>query len=442
MEKKEIIKSLIREFHHRPLPKYTVREIAIPLNVEKIITLIGARRSGKTFLLYQLIDRLLREKDKTDLIFLNFEDERLDLVAQEADLILQAYRELYPGRDMASCYFFFDEIQNLTGWERFVRRLYDTVSNHVFLTGSNARLLSSEISTSLRGRSISYEVFPLSFREYLSFRGIIVDFYIPETKGAIYNALESYLEFGGFPELVSIADDEVRRRILQEYFDVMLFRDLVERYEIKNLIALKFFIKRLFSSATKQVSINRIYNDLKSAGIRIGKNSLYDFLEYAEAIFLVQTLKKYSPKVSVQEFGERKVFIIDNGLLNSVVFKFSADRGKAMEQVVFWELRRRGNQIYFLKNGYECDFVTVSKSGGITGVIQVCSDISDPHTLSREMKGISTACKRSGTSQGIIITYDQQDKIEKDGVIINLIPLPVFISQDYSTQLLSQAMVP
>jgi len=126
---------------------------------------------------------------------------------------------------MVSCYFFFDEIQNLPGWERFVRRLYDTVSTHIFLTGSNARLLSSEISTSLRGRSISYEVFPLSLREYLSFRGIIVDFYIPETKGAIYNALESYLEFGGFPELVSIADDEVRFRILQEYFDVMLFRD-------------------------------------------------------------------------------------------------------------------------------------------------------------------------------------------------------------------------
>ena len=139
----------------------------------------------------------------------------------------------------------------------------------------------------------------------MSFRGIIVDFYIPETKGAIYNALESYLEFGGFPELVSIADDEARCRILQEYFDVMLFRDLVERYEIKNLIALKLFIKRLFSSATKQVSINRIYNDLKSAGIRIGKNSLYDFLEYAEEIFLVQTLKKYSPKESAQPVDDQ-----------------------------------------------------------------------------------------------------------------------------------------
>jgi len=431
MEKKEIIKSLIREFHYRPLPQYTPREIDVPLKVEKIVTLIGVRRSGKTFVLYQLIDRLFRETDKTDLIFINFEDERLDLATREADLILQAYRELYPGRDMASCYFFFDEIQNLPGWEGFVRRLYDTVSHHIFLTGSNARMLSSEISTSLRGRSISYEVFPLSFREYLSFRGIPVDFYIPETKAAIYNALESYLEFGGFPELVSMADEDVRYRILQEYFDVMLFRDLVERYEIKNLIALKFFLKRLFSSATKQVSINRIYNDLKAAGIRTGKNSLYNFLEQAEAIFLVQTLKKYSPKVSVQEFGERKIFIIDNGLLNSVVFKFSDDRGKAMEQVVFWELRRRGEQFFFSKNGYECDFVIVSRSGDVTDIIQVCSDLSDPHTLSREKKGISMTCKRSGASHGTIITYDQQDKIEEGGITTDLVPLPVFLSQDH-----------
>jgi hypothetical protein len=427
MQKKEIIKSLIREFHHRNLPQYKLREISVPVDLEKIVTLIGARRSGKTYLLYQIADKLLQKIDKTDLIFINFEDERLDLSSREADLLLQAYRELYPDHDLASCYFFFDEIQNLPDWEKFVRRIYETVSRHIFLTGSNAKLLSSEISTSLRGRSISYEVFPLSFREYLAFKEISVDFYVPEIKAAIYNALELYLEFGGFPELVSLADKDVRYRILQEYFEVMLYRDLVERYEIKNLIALKFFLKRLFSSATKQVSIHRIYNDLKSAGIKIGKNSLYDYLEQAEAIFLVQTLKKYSPKVSVQQFGERKIFIIDNGLLNSVVFKFSADRGKAMEQLVFWELRRRGRQFYFLKNRYECDFITVSRSGEIGDVIQVCSDLSDPNTLSREVKGIKAACKRTGASNGTIITWDHKNKITENGVMINLVPLPIFL---------------
>ena len=271
MEKKEIIKTLISEFHHKSLPVYRLRETSIPINLEKIITLIGTRRSGKTFLLYQIIDHLLQKTDKTAIVFFNFEDERVELIDSEADLILQAYRELYPNRDLASCYFFFDEIQNLAGWEKFVRRLYDTVSRHIFLTGSNAKMLSSEISSSLRGRSISYEVFPLSFKEYLSFNDISIDFYVPEIKATIYNTMETYLEFGGFPELVTIADPNVRYKILQEYFDVMLFRDLVEHYDIKNLISLKFFLKRLFSCATKQVSINRIYNDLKSAGIKIGK---------------------------------------------------------------------------------------------------------------------------------------------------------------------------
>ena len=318
MKKKEIIKSLIKDFHHKPLPEFSPRVISIPLNLNKIISLIGTRRSGKTYLLYQTIDSLLKQTEKSKIIFINFEDERLDITSIELDLILQGYRELYPKSRLESCYFFFDEIQNVPGWEKFIRRLFDTISKHIYLTGSNAKMLSTEIATSLRGRSISYEVYPLSFSEYLSFKGIPFDLYVSETKGAVYNALETYLVSGGFPELLDVEDNDVKNRILQEYFDVMLFRDLVERYEIKNLIALKFFLKRLFASATKQVSINRIYNDLKSAGIKTGKNSLYDFMRMAESIFLVHTIKKYSSRISIQEFGERKVFVIDNGLLNEV----------------------------------------------------------------------------------------------------------------------------
>ena len=136
--------------------------------------------------------------------------------------------------------------------------------------------------------------------------------------------------------------------------------------------------------------------------------------------------------MSVQEFGERKIFVIDNGLLNSVVFKFSDDRGKAMEQVVFWDLRRRGKQFFFSKNGYECDFVTLSRSGNITDIIQVCSDLSNPHTLTQEKKGIRMTCKRYGVFHGTIVTYDQQDRIEDNGIIIDLVSLPIFLSQDHS----------
>ena len=426
MRKKEIIKTIMKDFHYKRLPDYKPRDISIPLDLDKIISLIGARRSGKTYLLYQTIDRLLGQIEKSQIIFINFEDERLDITAEELDLILQGYRELYPENNLELCYFFFDEIQNVTGWEKFVRRLFDTTSKHIYLTGSNAKMLSTEISSSLRGRSISYEVYPLSFHEYLSFKEISVDLYVSETKGAVYNALETYLSSGGFPELIGVKDSDLLNRILQEYFDVMLFRDLVEHYEIKNIIALKFFLKRIFASSTKQISINRIYNDLKSGGIKIGKNSLYDFMRMAESIFMVHTIKKYSSKISIQEFGERKVFTIDNGLLNAVVFQFSSDIGKMMEQTVFWELKRRNYSIHFLKNGFECDFVTVSVDGS-KDIIQVCYDISDPYTLKREVKGLIAAAKELGLKKGTIITYENRDILEENGISINIITLPEFL---------------
>lgn len=429
MKKKDLVKSLLREFHHRPLPEFISREGTIPVDLDKIITLIGPRRSGKTFRLYQIATEILQDKDKTSLIFLNFEDERLDLEVQDLDLIIQAYRELYPERDIADCTFFFDEIQNVPGWEQFIRRVYDTLSRHIFLTGSNAKMLSSEIATSLRGRSISFTVYPLSFREYLQFKNITYDRYVPKIQAQVYNALDRYIEGGGFPELVNIEGQEIRCKVLQEYYHVMLFRDLVEHYQIKNIVALKFFLKRIFSSATKEVSVNRIFNDLKSANIKIGKNSLYAFLDYAESIFLVDGLQKYSRKLTVREFGERKIYMIDNGLLNSLVYQFTEDRGKAVEQIVYWELKRRSEQIFFIKNGFECDFVTMTSTGDVVDAIQVCIDMSALSTKKREVKGLVKACRKLGLCQGIIISFDEQDEFTVDGVNIVVTPLVQFLCE-------------
>lgn len=431
MRKKDIIKSLIREFHHRPIPDLIYRENRIPSDLEKIITLIGPRRSGKTFRLYQIASEILKTQPKESFIFLNLEDERLDLDIQDLDLIIQAYRELYPEQDISKCTFFFDEIQNVPGWEQFIRRVYDTLSRRIYLTGSNAKMLSSEIATSLRGRSISYEVFPLSFREYLRFQNITYDRYIPEIQAQVFNSLDQYIENGGFPELVAIHDKEIKNKILQEYYQVMLFRDLVDHYEIKNIIALKYFLKRLLASATKEVSVNRIYNDLKSANIKIGKNSLYTFLDYAESIFLVKSLPKFSFKLPVREFGERKIFVIDNGLLNALIYRFSADKGKAVEQIVYWELQKKADRIFFIKNGFECDFITVSTSGSVKNAIQVCLDLSDPRTKKREIKGLVSACKKLNLTKGTIVSFDEQEQIIDHDVKIEVIPLPQFLCEDY-----------
>ena len=425
MQKKYILKTLLKDFHRSKWPTVVTRDYQIPMSSGKIITLIGARRSGKTFLLYQLIKQIAAKISKQHILFINFEDERLELQSHELDLMIQAYLELYPLQDLSHCYFFFDEIQNVSGWEKFIRRLYDTISKNIFLTGSNAKMLSSEIATALRGRSLTYTVYPLSFKEILRFWKITPDLESTQGRATLYHALENYLHDGGFPELPLLSHQDLKRKTLQEYYQVMLFRDLVERYQIANTTALKFFLKRLYASATKQVSINRIYNDLKSAGFRIGKNSLYDFLEHAEAVFMIGTLKKYAYKISTQELSEKKVYAIDNGLTNAVHFRFSADLGKALEQIVFWELKRRLSDqetLFYYKNQFECDFV-IQREDEIITAIQVCYQLDDPETKKREINGLQNTSQILGLKQGTLITYENEEPIAG----IQIVPILEFL---------------
>ena len=421
MKKKELIKRIIRDFHLSDDFDVRSRDLQLPHNTQKIITLVGVRRCGKTSLLYDAINNLAKTVDKTKILFINFEDERLELKADELDLILQGFSELYPQHDLGECYLFFDEIQNIAGWEKFVRRVYDTVSKNLFITGSNSKLLSSEIATSLRGRTLSFEVFPLSFGEYLRFKEIEVDFYSSKSLAFIKNALGRYLREGGFPEIVFM-DERYKIKTLQEYFNVLLYRDLIERYKITNTVALKFFLKRIIASSTKQISINKIYNDLKSNGIKIGKNSLYDFLEYAQNIYLSLVLHKYDKSLINKELGEKKVYSIDTGLINAIAFKFSDDIGKALENAVFLELKRKHKELYYYADAKsECDFVVMEKNR-VTKALQVAYDISNDETKNREIKGLVNACKKFDLKSGTIITYDTEDETVHQGIKIESIP--------------------
>lgn len=430
MKGKEVIKQLLSDFHTRQLPLVRPREYAVPLNSGKIVTLIGVRRSGKTFLLYQLIHELLKTTGIERIIFIDFEDERLELQSGELDWIIQAYLELYPEiEDLSSCYFFFDEIQNIEGWEKFIRRIYERWSRHIFITGSNAKMLSSEIATALRGRSISYTVYPLSFMEFLLFQDIAIEQHATIGRARIQSELDRYLYQGGFPELLSVADEELHRIILQEYYQVMLFRDLIDRYQISNTTALKFFLKRLFASATKQISINRLYNELKSSGIRVSKNTLYTFLDEAEAIFLFGVLKKQSHKVSTREFGEKKIYAVDNGLHNAVHFRFSSDIGKAMEQTVYWELRRRypdSDALHYFRKGVECDFI-IQQHETVTNAVQVCYDLTDPDTKKREIEGLYQACIAHSLKKGLLISRDHNETIRHQKIQIEILPLAEYL---------------
>ncbi len=421
MKKKEIIKQIIRDFHTDRNFIVKPRLLQPPLDTGKIITLIGVRRCGKTSILYDTINRLSSKIPKNQILFLNFEDERLELKVDELDLILQGYRELYPNQDLKKCYFFFDEIQNVSGWEKFIRRVYDSVSKNIFITGSNSKLLGKEIATSLRGRALTFEVFPLSFREYLSFKDIVVDLYSSKNLAHIKNAFDKFLLDGAFPETLFLEERYINQT-LQEYFNVLTFKDLVERYNIANTVALKFFLKRLIASSTKQISINKIYNELKSNGIKIGKNTLYDFLDYAQNIYLSLILHKYDNSLINKEMGEKKIYTIDIGLNNAIEFKFSDNLGKALENILFLELRRVYNDIFYYKDsGSECDFV-ISEKNRITKAFQVTYDMGENNTKNREIKGLINACKNFHLKEGSIITYDFEDEITADGIKIKIIP--------------------
>ena len=427
MQRKEILKTIIREFHTRKLPALIKRKLSLPFNSGKIITVIGPRRAGKTYLLYQHILTLIEKGiEKERILYLNFEDERLDLFPQTLDFIIQAYRELYPELDLEKCYFFFDEVQNIEGWEKFVRRIYDTISKNIFITGSNSKLLSQEIATSLRGRTIKYELFPLIFQEFLKFKNfdfnVDLDFYNPQKKAILINLFKEYLLFGGFPE-IPFLEEELKIKTLQEYFEVMLYKDIVERYSIKDTLVLKYFLKRLAENAGKFLSIHKIYNELKSQGIRVSKDALYKYLEFAENAYFIKLIKKHYKSLVKSELAEKKVYLIDSGMLRSIRHLGEEGKGILLEMVIFKELLLFSSEVVCFKEKKECDFVVNQKMA-----IQVCYSIEDENTLKREIEGLKEACKYFNLKEGYIITFDQKEKLNVKGNLkVYIIPTYEFI---------------
>lgn len=406
---KHIIKEIILENQNSALPEQVKRNVNIGLDLNMIVSLVGARRSGKTYILYDLISQLKHKGiAKEKLLFINFEDERLNLRTKDLDLIIQAYTELFPGIELNTAYFFFDEIQNTDGWEKFVRRLFDTKSRHIFITGSNSKLLSTEIATALRGRTITYEIYPLSFSEYLSFNNVQKALYPQKNKSAIIHYFEKFLTNGGFPEIVFL-DNRTRIKALQQYYNVMIFRDIVERYQISNIDALRFLIKKMFSGVTKPFSINKTYHDLKSLGYKISNKYLYAYFAYCNDIFLSQSINKFDFSGIKQAKSEKKTYIIDTGLLSAIEFSISKNAGKLLENLVFLEFLKSGKEIYYFKHNYECDFI-IHNNGDYLPV-QVSYDISNTKTKERELNGLLEACHYLKSEKGLIITFDQEENM-------------------------------
>lgn len=422
MIRKEIIKEIISGKQKMDLEFVLPRDAKLDTDTGRIVSVTGIRRCGKTHLLMHTMKLLIEGKtDRSRLVYINFEDERLTAATEDLDLVIRAYSELFPENKLEDVYFFFDEIQNVPGWEKFVRRLYDTVSRKIFITGSNSAMLSSDIATSLRGRSLSTELFPLSFGEFLSFRGTEPDFYTTEGKASVINAFSDYIKWGGLPEILKTAHPQ---SVLQDYFYVMLYKDIIERYNVSNVSALKYFLGRLVINTGRSASFNKVYNELRSAGYRISKDSLYSFADYAEDAWFSFRLNRFDYSYVNREMSEKKIYIIDNGFLSSLTWYFSENRGTLLENAVFLHLRRKyGKDIFFHRGKNECDFVLFDRDKPVD-IIQVAYDIDDRETMSRELKGIESAAAYFTLDRGRIITFDTEAEPVRTsgGVTVEITP--------------------
>jgi len=399
---KEIIKKLIILAQERDVT-LVERDMEIRF-AGKINTIIGPRRAGKTFFIYQKINQL-KSKNKDRIIYINFEDERLfPIKKEELDLILEAYYELYPENKGMKLYVFFDEIQEVPLWELFVRRLYDQEDVEICITGSSSKLLSREIATQLRGRTLTYFIYPLSFKEFLRAKGVTLErhFEYKSLRYQLKKLLQEYIEFGGFPEIVD-KDQALKTKILQEYFDLIFYKDMVERYKIRNFGVVKEMLLYLVNTTSFYFSTNKYYNLLKSQGKKISKNTLFTYLSCITDINFMFLVPKYG-KLKEQLANPKKVYVIDTGLVNAIAFKVSKDTGKLYENIVFIELKRRGKEIYYWKNKHECDFL-IKEGEKIKEVIQVCFELTEENK-EREINGINEAMEEFKLKEGLMITGD------------------------------------
>lgn len=395
-------------------PELIERELSVPLDSRFIVSIIGPRRAGKTFYLFQL-SRLVGKY-----VYLNFEDSRL-LGADHRDLreILRVFIEIH---GYEPDYIFLDEVQNLKNWEVVVRELHDLSKYRIFLTGSSSKLLGKEIATQLRGRTLSYLLLPFSFREFLKARGFSVEKYLSRDESAkLRHKLTDYLEFGGFPDVVL---EEEKLKILREYSDLVLFRDFVERHHLKNFELARFLQAFVIQNFTKEVSVNSIFNRLKSMGLRVSKNSVYDYLSKLEDTAIFFFLNRFSERPHLRESYPKKIYLCDTGLAKA--FRSSPEKGKLMENAVFLELTRLKNarpllEIYYWKDARgEVDFFL--KEGEKKELIQVTFELS-PENEKREVGSLMRASRELGCNNLKVITWDQEEVLERDGKVITIVPL-------------------
>jgi len=423
---KDAIGFLIDDFHERALPELLLREKSVPRLPGKANVVVGMRRSGKTWFCYQQMQELVKTGiAKERLLYLNFEDDRLlPFSAPDFQAILDAYYRKFPSFKSMECYFFLDELQRIKGWEVFVRRVLDTENIFLYVTGSSSKLLGSEIASALRGRSLTTEIFPFSFSEFLRFHGEDPGEngrYGSRKQASLQHLAGLYMETGGFPEVQSL-DPGLRHEVLRNYLDVVILRDVVERYGVGNVEALRSLIRQAISTPGGRFSVNRFYNTMKSRGISCTKNSLYNYLDHLTDAFMLYQVPIYTRSERVRQVNPRKLYAVDTGIIRAMSLRMTRDDGALLENLVFMHLRRHGlTPAYCVtSSGTEIDFVFHTSQEDELELVQVCWDLSDSKTRKREVQSLLLAMRELGSRHGTIVTWLDE---ETPGGGIDVVPV-------------------
>jgi predicted AAA+ superfamily ATPase len=384
------------------------------LTLDEIQIITGIRRCGKSTLLHFLINHLIQNNkiSPQNILSVNFDDPNYtDFYTNPAQLYeLIIYAEKMTGQKIN--YLFFDEVQNVLHWEQFIKSVYDSRQfKKIFITGSNADLLKSDYASLLSGRYVETRVFPFQFKEILLHLGIKNEFDALVNKSKLLKLQDELLQYGSFPRIAFIDLKEDKRQLLKSYYETILLNDCIKNHKIRDDRVLSQLAYFLLTNIASLYS----YNSLGRA-VGTNENTIQSYLQVFENAYLLEELRQYAYSVSDQIRNKKKIYCIDNGLINTVSFQFSGNYGKLFENLVYSELRKQtGNLIYFYQDKYECDFI-VSNQGQLRA-IQACYQLT-PSNQQREVQGLKAAMSKLNIPQGVIITYDDGSNIAPDSIQI------------------------
>ncbi len=427
----EMIKSIMLDFQEAQLETGVPRRLHIETVAGKAAVCIGVRRCGKSTYLFQIMERLLAGGvPRQNILYLNFFDDRLHNLRKDGPgNITEAYYSLFPEKkNTQTVHCFFDEIQAVPGWEPFVDRLMRTEKCQIYLTGSSARMLSREIATQMRGRALSWELFPFSFREFLDWKGLESDAPLSTKKRLLIGkAFDEYWEIGGFPEVAGLKRS-LRIKTHQEYLHAILFRDLVERHDVSHPQAVTDLAHWLVDNTASLYSVNSLTGYLKSLGHKAPKTAVADYLEWFEDAYFLFTVRIFDASLARSNTNPKKIYCIDHALVASVSSGILANSGHLLENLTFTALRRLYAEIYYYKTrtGREVDFI-VPLRDGTRMLIQVCESLAEPQTRKRETAALSEAMAELGIMSGTIVTRDSDEQIDTGRGVISVVPIWRFL---------------